>query len=73
MKPFDLKRAMAGDKVQTVSGIPVMIVNFSCRMKHFSIHAVSDIDGTRTNLYYTKDGKYNIDGEPSRYDLRMVN
>lgn len=72
MKSFDLERAKQGAPVQTVAGNQVAIVDFNVIGHFFHLKALVQIDGQRRVVYYRDDGSYNVDGDPSPYDLRMV-
>ncbi len=72
-KPFDLERAKAGDPVETVRGNNVRILCFDrqhlyCPM----VGIVTDTGSTEDIFTWTINGKVNISGGNSLYDLVMA-
>lgn len=71
-KPFDLAAAKRGEPVVTANGNQVAIIDFNVIGHYFHLKALVQLDGTRRVIYYTDYGNYNVDGDPSPYDLRMA-
>lgn len=73
MKPFNLEEAKAGKPVQIRDGLPVRIICFDRKsLDDACVLGLLRENDEEITKYWHKDGKHNLTGAWSPYDLFMV-